>query len=83
MGDRMEELKGNLKEGAGKATGDQEMQSEGAAQHDTAKGAREIKGAANEAIGNVKEGLGKLVGDDQARGEGAGDKLKGNVQRAG
>lgn len=83
MGDRMEELKGNIKEGAGKITGDSELQAEGSAQHDTAKASREMKGFGNEVKGNVKEGLGALSGDEETRAEGEADRLKGNVQRIG
>src|SRR5947209_3912316 len=60
MGERMDEAKGNIKEGIGKLTGDTETQAEGRTEHDTAKGKREVKGAANEVKGKVEEGLGKV-----------------------
>ena len=83
MSDRFDELKGNLKEGAGKMTGDTDMQAEGRGEADIAHGKREVKGAANEVKGNIEKGVGNLTGDDSSRAEGLGDKLKGDTQRAG
>jgi uncharacterized protein YjbJ (UPF0337 family) len=83
MGDRMDELKGNIKEGAGKLTGDEEMQAEGQTEHDTAKAKREVKGAGNTVKGNVEEGLGKVTGDEEMRARGEADRIKGDTQRAG
>jgi uncharacterized protein YjbJ (UPF0337 family) len=83
MGDRMEELKGSMKEGAGKITGDTELQAEGSAQHDAASSSREMKGIGNEVKGNLKEGLGALSGDEETRTEGEADRLKGTAQRIG
>ena len=83
MGDRMDEAKGNVKQGFGKATGNKDMEAEGKAEHDTAKGRREVKGAANQVKGSVKEGLGKVTGDDETRARGTADRLKGDAQRTG
>jgi uncharacterized protein YjbJ (UPF0337 family) len=83
MGDRLDEMKGNLKEGTGKLTGDREMEAEGRAEHDTAEMRRETKGAANELKGNVEEGLGRVTGDDETRARGTADRLKGETQKAG
>jgi len=83
MGDRIEEAKGNLKEGLGKVTGNERLQAEGEAESDAAKAARETKGAGNQIKGSVEEGLGKLTGDEETRARGAADRLKGDAQRAG
>lgn len=83
MGDRMDETKGSIKEGFGKVTGNQDMQAEGRAEHDTAKGRREVKGAANQIKGNIEEGLGKVTGDDETRARGTADRIKGDTQRTG
>lgn len=83
MGDRMDETKGSIKEGLGKVTGNQDMQAEGRAEHDTAKGRREVKGAANQIKGNIEEGLGKVTGDDETRARGTADRIKGDTQRTG
>jgi uncharacterized protein YjbJ (UPF0337 family) len=83
MGERMDEAKGNIKEGIGKLTGDTETQAEGRTEHDTAKGKREVKGAANKIKGSVEEGLGKVTGDDETRARGMADRAKGDTERAG
>lgn len=83
MGERIEEVKGNLKQGVGKVTGDEDLQAEGQAEHDTAKATRETKGAVNQVKGSVEEGLGKVTGDDETRARGVADRLKGDSERAG
>jgi uncharacterized protein YjbJ (UPF0337 family) len=83
MSDRIDEAKGNLKEGAGKVTGNERMEAEGHAEHDTAKARREVKGATNQVKGNIEEGLGKVTGDDETRARGTADRMKGDSQRAG
>jgi uncharacterized protein YjbJ (UPF0337 family) len=83
MGDRIDETKGNLKEGFGKVTGNRDMQAEGRAEHDTAKAGREVKGAANQVKGKVEEGLGRVTGDDETYARGTADRIKGDTERAG
>jgi uncharacterized protein YjbJ (UPF0337 family) len=83
MGDRIDELKGNLKEGAGKVTGNTDMEAEGRGEKTMAQGKREVKGAANQVKGNIEEGVGRLTGDDSTRAEGKADQAKGNVERTG
>jgi uncharacterized protein YjbJ (UPF0337 family) len=83
MSERMDEVKGNLKQGIGKITGDTELEAEGKTEHDTAKASREIKGAANQIKGSVEEGVGKLTGDEETRARGMADRLKGDSERAG
>ncbi len=83
MGDRIQETKGNVKEGIGKMTGNRDMEAEGRAEHDTAKARREVKGAANQAKGSVEQGLGRVTGDDETRARGTADRIKGDTQRTG
>jgi uncharacterized protein YjbJ (UPF0337 family) len=83
MGERIDEMKGNLKETAGKVTGDTDLQAEGQAEKDTAHAQREVKGTGNQLKGSVEEGLGKVSGDDETRARGVADRLKGDTQRAG
>jgi uncharacterized protein YjbJ (UPF0337 family) len=83
MGDRIDEAKGSIKQGAGKITGDPHLEAEGQAEKDTAKASREAKGVGNQIKGSVEEGLGKLTGDEETRARGAADRLKGDAQRAG
>jgi len=44
VGERADELKGNLKEGVGKVTGNERLEAEGDAQAKGAKARRETKG---------------------------------------
>ncbi len=83
MSDRMDEAKGNVKQTVGKVTGNDELQAEGKAEHDSAAARREVKGAANQVKGSVKEGLGKVTGDEETQASGTADRLKGDAQRAG
>jgi len=83
MSERIDELKGNLKQGVGKMTGNTDLEAEGKAQHDAAKASREIKGAGNQIKGHVEEGVGKMTGDEETRARGTADRLKGDSQRAG
>ena len=83
MGDRIDELKGNLKEGAGKVTGNTDMEAEGRGEKTMAQGKREVKGAANQIKGNIEEGVGRLTGDDSTRAQGKAEEAKGNIERTG
>jgi uncharacterized protein YjbJ (UPF0337 family) len=83
MGERIDEMKGNVKEGLGNVTGDRDLQAEGKAERDTAHASREVKGAGNQIKGSVEEGLGKVTGDDETRARGMADRLKGDTERAG
>jgi uncharacterized protein YjbJ (UPF0337 family) len=83
MSDRMDELKGNVKEGVGKLTGNERLEAEGDAQADTAKARRETKGAMRQAGGKVKEAVGDLTGNDRLEAEGEADQLRGKADRLG
>jgi uncharacterized protein YjbJ (UPF0337 family) len=83
MGERIDEMKGNIKQGVGKATGNEKLEAEGRVEHDTARASREVKGAANQAKGHVEEGIGKMTSDEELRARGIADRLKGDVDRAG
>lgn len=83
MGERMDELKGNIKAGVGHLTGDTELEAEGHAEHDTARATREVKGVGNQIKGSVEEGVGDVTGDDETRARGVADRLKGDTQRTG
>jgi len=83
MGDRMDEMKGKVKETVGKATGNERMRAEGEAEHATNKAARETEGAAEQVKGNLKMAAGKLVGNKRLHAEGQADDVKGTLRRAG
>ena len=82
MGDRKEELKGNIKQAAGRLTRDEELEAEGRIQHDTAEASRKVKGTANELKGNVEEDLGNMSGSEEVRERGIADRLKGKLDRS-
>jgi uncharacterized protein YjbJ (UPF0337 family) len=83
MGDRIDELKGSVKQGVGKLTGDKHLEAEGHAEHDAAHASRQAKGLGNQVKGSVEEGVGELTGDEETRARGAADRLKGDAQRTG
>jgi uncharacterized protein YjbJ (UPF0337 family) len=83
MSDRIDETKGNIKEGFGKVTGNRDMEAEGKAEHETAAAKREVKGVGNQVKGTVEEGLGKVTGDEETKARGTADRLKGDSQRTG
>jgi uncharacterized protein YjbJ (UPF0337 family) len=83
MGERIDEMKGKVKEGVGKVTGNEKLEAEGRVEHDTAKASREIKGAGNQIKGNIEEGLGKVTGDEETHARGIADRMKGDTQRTG
>ena len=83
MAGRGEEMKGGLKETAGRVFGDEDLEAEGAAQKSAGKAERETSGAVNEAKGSVKKGVGKLVDSPSMEAEGEADKMKGKAERLG
>jgi uncharacterized protein YjbJ (UPF0337 family) len=83
MSDRVDEVKGKVKEGAGKLTGDEQMEVEGRAESEAAEAKREAKGAANKVKGSVQENVGKVTGSEQLQAEGTATRLKGESQQRG
>jgi uncharacterized protein YjbJ (UPF0337 family) len=83
MAGRTEEVKGSVKEAAGKALGNEQWQAEGEAEQLKGKSQREAAGMKDTAVGSVKSGAGKVLGNEQMQAEGEADKLKGKVERAG
>jgi uncharacterized protein YjbJ (UPF0337 family) len=83
MSDRVDEVKGKVKEGAGKLTGDEQMEVEGRAESETAEAKREAKGAANKVKGSVQENVGKVTGSEKMQAEGTATRLKGETQQRG
>ena len=83
MGERADEVKGNLKEGVGKITGNERLEAEGDAEAKGAKARRETKGAARQVGGTIKEGVGKLTGDEVTEAEGKATRLRGKADQTG
>jgi len=81
MSDRLDELKGNVKEGAGKVTRNKRLQAEGASEARVASNKRRVKGTGQQLAGEVKEGVGKLTGDKGLEGKGKSDRVKGESKR--
>lgn len=81
MSDRIEEIKGRVKEGVGKITGNERQEAEGDAQAEVARSDRKAKGAATEASGVIKETVGKIIGDEVTEAEGKAERLQGKAQR--
>jgi uncharacterized protein YjbJ (UPF0337 family) len=79
-----EEAKGNIKQGIGNLTGNEQMQAEGRAEElkgegrqETAKTVGTVKGMGEEAKGNLKQAVGDLIGNEQMEAEGRAEELKG------
>lgn len=83
MTGRGDELKGSLKETAGKVLGNEEMEAEGKATQAKGKAEREVAGAGNRVAGNVKKGVGDAIGNEQMEAEGTVQDIKGKAQQAG
>lgn len=83
MGDRIDELKGNVQEGLGKLTGNEQMEAEGEVRSGTARAKRKTRGALRQAGGAVKEGFGKMTGREVTEAEGAAEQLRGKAEQAG
>jgi uncharacterized protein YjbJ (UPF0337 family) len=60
-----EDVKGNIKEGAGKLTGDKSLENEG---------------KVDQAKGKLKQEIGKATGDPNLHDEGVADEAAGEVQ---
>jgi len=78
----MNEIKGGLKEAAGKVTGDEGLEAEGAAQKTAGEAERKTSGAVTEAKGSVKKAVGDLIDSPTLEAEGTVDKMKGRAERA-
>jgi len=82
MAGRADEIKGGVKEGLGKLTGDKGLKAEGAAQKQSGRTRRKAGGAATEAKGSVKRAAGKVIGSPTLKAEGEADRLRGRTERA-
>jgi uncharacterized protein YjbJ (UPF0337 family) len=82
MSGRSDEIKGGVKETAGKVFGDEGLEAEGAAQKDAGKVERKTSGAFNEAKGSVKKAVGDMIDSPTLEAEGEMDKVKGKAERA-
>ena len=81
---KLDEVVGNVKQGVGNLTGNEQWQAEGRAQElegesrqDAAKAVGTVKGMAEEAKGNIKQAIGDATDNEQWQAEGRVDELKG------
>jgi uncharacterized protein YjbJ (UPF0337 family) len=82
MAGRSEEIKGGLKEGLGKLTGDDGLETEGAAEKESGRAQRKTSGALKEAGGSIKRAAGDLLDSPTLEAEGEADRLRGKAERA-
>jgi len=75
-----DELKGGLKQGLGKLTGDEALEAEGAAQKNMGTAERKVSGAFNQGKGTVKGAAGDVLDSPSLKAEGLVDKVKGKLQ---
>ena len=83
MAGRTEELKGSVKESAGKMFGNEQWQAEGKADKLKGKSEREMAGMKDTAAGTMKKAAGRAIGNEQMRVEGEAQHLKGKAERLG
>ena len=81
MGAKGNEIKGGLKEGLGKLTGDDSLEQEGRAQKGMGRAQRKTGGAVNEAKGNVKKAAGEVLDSPSLKAEGEAERLRGRAER--
>jgi uncharacterized protein YjbJ (UPF0337 family) len=81
MADRVDELKGNLKEGVGKLTRNRRLEAEGESEANAARAKRRVKGSVKEAGGSIAEGVGKLTGNRSMEAKGKAQRVRGETDR--
>jgi uncharacterized protein YjbJ (UPF0337 family) len=81
MSGRADEVKGGLKKGLGKLTGDEALEAEGQGQQEMGRARRKTSGAAKETAGKVKRTVGGAIDSPTLKAEGEADKAKGKAER--
>jgi uncharacterized protein YjbJ (UPF0337 family) len=81
MAGRSDEIKGGLKEGLGKVTGDA-LEAEGAAQKQSGRTRRKASGALHEAAGTVKRTVRDAIDSPTLEAEGEAERRAGQAERA-
>ena len=83
MNERIDEMKGQVKQGVGTLTGDEEMKREGQAEAEAARLRRQTEGAVDKGVGKVEEGIGKVTDDPETELKGKARQVEGDVKRSG
>jgi uncharacterized protein YjbJ (UPF0337 family) len=81
MSDRVDELKGDIKQGVGKITRNERLEAEGETDANAARAKRRVKGSVREAGGQIKEGVGKVTGDKSMEAKGKAQRRAGESAR--
>jgi len=83
-----EELKGKVKKGFGRVTGDDDMEAEGRAEEvfgrgkqEAAKGVERAKGRGEEILGAVKKHIGRALGNRKTEAQGQAHQAKGRARQ--
>jgi uncharacterized protein YjbJ (UPF0337 family) len=82
MTGRKDEIVGGVKEGLGKLTGNDALETEGEAQQAKGEAERKMSGAAQEAKGSIKKAAGSVLGSPTLKAEGEADKISGKIERS-
>ncbi len=77
-----DEIKGGLKKGLGKLTGDEGLEAEGTTQQKVGEAGRKAGGAARETKGSIKDTVGDALDSPTLEAEGKADRLRGKTERS-
>lgn len=80
---RLDEMKGQMKQGVGTLTGDDDMRHEGQAEAEAAKLERETEGAADKGVGKAQETAGSMTDDRETELKGKARQAEGDIERTG
>jgi len=83
VGDRLDEMAGQVKKGVGDLTGNEEMEREGQAEAERAKLEREAEGAIDKGVGKAQETWGDITGDEGTEAKGTARQAEGDLKRVG
>ncbi len=83
MGNRIDELQGQIKQGIGTLTGNEDMEREGATQTEEARLKREADGVTDQVQGTVEEQVGGITDDTETELKGKARQVEGDVKRSG
>jgi uncharacterized protein YjbJ (UPF0337 family) len=85
----IEEAKGSIKEGIGRASGNEKLEAEGVAEgvkgsarKEAAKSTERTKGDVENAVGAIEEKAGAILGDERMQREGKLKEAKGDALKA-
>lgn len=82
MSGKKDEVMGGIKQGLGQMTGDEALETEGAAQKNAGRGKRKMSGAGHEIKGNLKKAAGDLLDSPTLQAEGEADRVRGRIERS-